>query len=138
MVLRFIRFNVVGALGVGVQLLVVAALVGWCGLHYLIATAVGIEAAILNNFFWHVHWTWAVRNDSAPGGPAAPLDHLFFRCVAFHAGNGLVTMVGSMMLMPVLVGGLHLHYILANVAAICCTGLMNFVIGDRLVFRRAP
>jgi putative flippase GtrA len=124
--LRFMRFNVVGLLGVGVRLLVVAILVNGAGVHYLVATAIAVETSILHNFFWHLRWTWRGRET-----------RVFFRCIAFHAGNGLVSMLGSMVLMPVFVGGLHLHYLVANLAAVGCTGLLSFFLGDRLIFRGA-
>jgi putative flippase GtrA len=133
--LRFIRFNVVSALGIGVRLLVVAILVSGLGLHYLVATAIAIEASILHNFFWHLHWTW--RGSGARGGGRRPAaaDHVFFRCVAFHASNGLVSLLGAMVLMPTLVGGLGIHYLIANIVTVCFTGMLNFFLGDRLVFR---
>ncbi len=120
---RFLRFNVVGAIGVGVRLLAAAVLADGLGLHYLVATALAIEASLLHNFFWHARWTWGES------------DHVFFRCVAFHASNGLVSMLGAMALMPALVGWLGLHYLVANAAAVALTGALNFVLGDRLVFR---
>jgi putative flippase GtrA len=135
MALRFIRFNIVSLLGVGVRLLVAALLVNGAGLHYLVATAIAIEASIVHNFFWHRHWTWENRATRGPGRPAVNHGHVFFTCVAFHASNGLVSMLGSLVLMPMFVGGLHAHYLLANLAAVGCTGLLNFVLGDRLVFR---
>ena len=122
--LRFLRFNLVGAIGLGVRLLVVAVLAGWVGLHYMVATAIAIEVSILHNFFWHRRWTWA-----------SAANHVFFRCVAFHASNGLVSMLGAMVLMPLLVGRLGMHYLLANLVAVCATGLLNFICGDRLIFR---
>jgi putative flippase GtrA len=124
--IRFIRFNVVAVLGIGVRLLIAWALVSGLGLHYLVGTTLAIEASILHNFFWHLHWTWG-----------RSVDHVFFRCVAFHASNGLVTFLGAMVLMPMLVGSLGLHHLVANFIAICFTGLLNFYLGDRLVFRAA-
>ena len=59
------------------------------------------------------------------------------RLVAFHAGNGLVSMAGSLVLMPVFVGWLDLHYIVANLSTIAATGLFNFLLGDRVIFRPA-
>ena len=58
---RWIRFNGVGALGSGLQLALVALLVRAAGVHYLWATAAGIEAAVLHNFCWHECWTWRDR-----------------------------------------------------------------------------
>jgi putative flippase GtrA len=135
--IRFLRFNVVSVLGIGVRLLAAWALVNGLGLHYLVGTTLAIEASILHNFFWHLHWTWGPPVARAGGGGPAPRDHVFFRCVAFHASNGLVSFLGAMVLMPMLVGSLGLHHLVANLIAICFTGLLNFFLGDRLVFRTA-
>jgi putative flippase GtrA len=130
MLTRFVRFNVVGLLGIGVRLAVVAVLVDRAGMHYLVATALAVEVAVLHNFFWHDRWTFADGRDAA-----TPPGRLFLRCLAFHAGNGLVSMLGSLAIMPLLVGGLHLHYLTANLVAIATTGLLNFALSDRAVFR---
>jgi putative flippase GtrA len=127
MVLRFLRFNTVGALGVAVQVATLWFVAGGLGVHYLVATAIAIEVSVLHNFFWHLRWTWP---DAAAGRAT-----VFFRCVAFHAGNGLVSMLGSLALMPLFVGQLGLHYVAANLLAIASTGLINFALGDRLIFR---
>jgi len=128
MVHRLLCFNAVGVMGIGVRLAVLSLLAGPLHVHYLVATAVAIEVSILHNFAWHLRWTWAPR-------AGARTNHVFFRCVAFHAGNGLVSMIGSLALMPLLVGSLGLHYVTANLAAIACTGVSNFVLGDRVIFR---
>ena len=134
---RFLRFNVVSVLGIGVRLLAAWALVNGFGLHYLVGTTLAIEVSILHNFFWHLHWTWGATGAQASGRPPAPRNHIFFRCVAFHASNGLVTFLGAMVLMPFLVGSLGLHHLVANFIAVCFTGLLNFFLGDRFVFRPA-
>ena len=134
---RFLRFNVVSVLGIGVRLLAAWALVNGMGLHYLVGTTLAIEVSILHNFFWHLHWTWGPAESERGGRDAAPRNHVFVRCVAFHASNGLVTFLGAMVLMPFLVGSLGLHHLVANFIAICFTGLLNFFLGDRLVFRPA-
>jgi putative flippase GtrA len=127
---RFLRFNVVGALGIAVQMAAAALLVGVLGLHYLVGSALAIELSVLHNFAWHERWTWADRL----AGAGAPARGVFFRCLAFHAGNGCVSLLGSLAVLPFFVGVLGLHYLVGNLAAIACTGLLNFVVGDRLVF----
>jgi putative flippase GtrA len=129
-VLRFLRFNAVGALGIAVQVATLWLLAGPLRVHYLVATAIAIEVSVLHNFFWHLKWTWA------PQDAAGPQNHVLFRCLAFHAGNGLVSMLGSLALMPLFVGQLGMHYVVGNLAAIGCTGLVNFLLGDRVVFAR--
>jgi putative flippase GtrA len=129
MFVRFLRFNVVGGIGILVQLAAVTLLVGVLGVHYLVATAIAVEMAVLHNFAWHERWTWRERVSSRPAVGSA-----FFRCVAFHAGNGLVSLLGSLALLPLLVGVLGLHYLVANLAAIAATGVLNFLVSDRIVF----
>jgi len=129
MLLRFVRFNLVGAIGILVQLAVVTLLVGVFGLHYLAGTALAIETAVLHNYAWHERWTWRARTRAR-----AASSSVFFRCLAFHAGNGAVSLLGSLALLPLFVGVLHLHYLVANLGTIAATGLLNFVIGDRIVF----
>lgn len=94
-------------------------------------TALAIEAAVVHNFFWHRNWTWAVAGRARREPARGPI---LFQCAAFHAGNGLTSMVGTMAILPVLVGALHVHYLAANLVTICATGVFNFLLGDRLIF----
>jgi dolichol-phosphate mannosyltransferase len=61
---RFLRFNLVSAGGLVVNLGVLTTLVDWVGMHYLIANLVGIAAALAWNFLINVRWTW--RSTAAP------------------------------------------------------------------------
>ena len=54
---RWLRFNAIGIAGAAVQLTALK-LLSVVGVHYLIATALAVEAAVLHNFFWHCRWTW--------------------------------------------------------------------------------
>jgi putative flippase GtrA len=60
---RWLKFNAVGAIGVAVQLGMLAILVR-LGVHYLIATALAVETAVLQNYYWHARWTWRGREGS--------------------------------------------------------------------------
>jgi putative flippase GtrA len=60
MLRSWVRFNAVGIIGLVVQLLVLAVLLRF-GLHYLAATTMAVEAAVLHNFLWHERWTWSER-----------------------------------------------------------------------------
>jgi len=122
--IRFIRFNVVGAMGIGVQLIVVGALVHGLGVDPALATAAGIAAAVVHNFGWHVRWTWRDRM-----GPGVSVPAAFAR---FVGANGVVSLVGSMLLMPVLTGA-GLPAIPANLVTIATCGVLNFV-GGRACF----
>jgi putative flippase GtrA len=125
----WMKFNAVGLLGIGVQLVVLTALKSGAGFNYLAATVIAVEAAVLHNFFWHEHWTWIERTRSASGG-------LPDRLARFHVTNGLISIAGNLTLMWVLVSRLHLHYFLANIMAIATCSILNFLASDRLVFRK--
>jgi putative flippase GtrA len=50
---RWLKINFVGGLGIGVQLEALWLLVHWAQMHYMVATALAVEAAVLHNFAWH-------------------------------------------------------------------------------------
>ncbi len=112
---RGLRFYAVGAAGIVVQLAALALLRGVCRLPILPATALAIEAAILHNFFWHQRWTWADRRGSL---------------LRFHLASGLVSLLAGVPLTALL----PLHYLAANAASIAICSLLNFLLGNLVVF----
>jgi len=124
---RGIVFNVVGALGAGVQLACLWVLWRAAGLHYLPATALATEAAVLHNFAWHQRWTWKDR-------PASRAES-WRRLARFNLSNGVVSLCGNLIVMAVLVGGLQVPVLAANLVAIVLCSLLNLVISDVWVFR---
>lgn len=127
---RWVRFNGVGALGIAVQLATLAWLVRGTPLHYLWATVIAVEAAVLHNFWWHERWTWRDR-------PARTPERLLRRLVRFHLLNGSISLVGNIGVMRVLTGSVHLDPIASNIVAIIVCSLANFGASEWLVFRRA-
>ena len=126
---RWLKFNAVGAIGIAVQLAVLAFLNKALGMSYLAATGCAVEAAVLHNFLWHERFTW---KDRSGGGPRAAA----VRLVRFHAGNGLISILGNLLLMRFLVGMLHWRVLIANAVTIAACSLLNFAAGEWFVFRR--
>jgi len=124
----WLRFNAVGLVGVVVQLLILGLLRSGLGWTVRIATIVAVECTVLHNFVWHELWTWAHRKLDVGGIPG--------RLLRFNVSNGLISIVGNLVLMEVLAVRLHLHYMLANVVAIISCSLLNYFVSDRLVFRK--
>ncbi len=125
--LRWMKFNAVGGIGIGVQLVALAVFRSWMKLDYLLATAMAVEITVIHNFFWHERFTWRDR-------PARrPLQSLV-RLAKFNGSNGVVSLVGNLVLMRVLVGELGLNYVASNLIAIVLCSLVNFLLGDRSVF----
>jgi putative flippase GtrA len=126
---RWLKFNLVGAVGIGVQLAALAALRGW-GVNYLVATALAVETAVVHNFLWHERFTWADRVTISFAESA-------WRLLRFNLTTGIVSIGGNLLLMRLFVGQLHIHYIVANLLTIATCGLANFLVSDRVVFRPA-
>jgi putative flippase GtrA len=129
--IRWLKFNFVGALGIAVQMGAFALLVSGLRLHYLIATPLAVEAAVLHNFVWHERFTWKDRTREV----GRPRD-VAMRLLRFHAGNGAVSILGNMALMRVLVGVLHLNPYLGNGISIAICSLLNFAASEWFVFRK--
>lgn len=121
---RWMKFNLVGATGVAVQMFTLFLLAKVAGMHYLAATALAVEASVINNFIWHRKWTWADR---------APDDTLQL-LVRFHLTSGVLSMGGNLLLMWLLAGAAGLNPILANLITITICSLANFTLSDRIVF----
>jgi len=125
----WLKFNIVGIIGIGAQLLVLSVLKTGFGFDYLAATFIAVEAAVLHNFAWHERWTWVERTRLRSAGVVG-------RLLRFHLANGLISIAGNLLLMWFFVSKLHLHYFLANVVAIGTCSILNFFASDRLVFRK--
>jgi putative flippase GtrA len=126
---HWLRFNLVGALGMAVQFTVLTGLAALPGMPYLLATALAVECAVLHNFFWHARWTWADR-------PSAGWRETFGRLVSFHVSNGLVSLVGNVFLMKVFHGAFHLPLVPSNAIAIVVCSLVNFGLAEWVVFQK--
>lgn len=125
---RWCKFNLVGALGMALQLALLAVFNRWWGGRYLAATAAAIELTLLHNFGWHTAWTW--RDRRTPTLLAA-------RLLRFHLANGLVSLVGNLILVRLLVQEARLPVLVANSIAILVCSVVNFLLGDDWVFARA-
>ena len=121
------RFNAVGILGVGVQLAALA--VFRSGLRWAIplSTAAAVECAVIHNFVWHERWTWAYRRLDFRGMP--------LRFLRFNLSNGLISILGNLLLMQLLAVRLHWNYMISNLMAIGACSLLNFFVSDKLIFK---
>ena len=126
---RWLKFNFVGAVGIVVNMGSFAILYGLLGLNKLIAAALAVEIAVLHNFVWHEKFTWKEQ----PRGTSLDVGT---RLLRFHAGNGLVSLVGNVALVKLLSDGLHVNPYAANGLAIAACALANFAVSEWFVFRR--
>ena len=123
--IRWSKFNLVGAMGMAVQLCVLAFLTRWAAGHYLVASAAAVELTLLHNFAWHMSYTWRDRRDRSTR---------LAQLTRFHLSNGLVSMLGNLAIMRILVDGAHMLVLAANMIAILCCSIVNFSLGDLWAF----
>jgi len=123
--IRWAKFNLVGAIGMGVQLTSLTLFNRWMSGHYLYASAAAIELTLLHNFIWHMHYTWRDRRDKSSWQQ---------QLVRFHLSNGLVSMLGNLILMRLLVHQAHLPLLASNVIAIACCSIATFCLSNTWAF----
>ncbi len=126
---RWWAFCFVGAMGVAVQLAVLDVLINRAGLHYLLATALAVEAAVLHNFAWHERWTWCDRAQQDRRGWRK-------RLARFQLSTGAFSICGNAACMWVLAEVLGAPPLPSNVAAIAASSILNFLANECWVFER--
>jgi dolichol-phosphate mannosyltransferase len=124
---RWVVFNLVGGLGIVLQLAMLHAFTAGLGLNYLLATGLAVEVAVLHNFFWHEGGTWRDRARVDKAGR-------WIRLLRFQISNGAISVCGNVILMQLLAGTRGMNYTLANLVSITVCSILNFLAGDRFVF----
>lgn len=122
---RWCKFNVVGAMGMVLQLVALAVFDRLAAGSYLYATAAAIELTLLHNFVWHMHYTWRDRRDGSG---------VLMQLIRFHLSNGSVSMLGNLMLMRILVRDARMPLLVSNGIAVLCCSVINFCLGNNWVF----
>jgi putative flippase GtrA len=123
--IRWSKFNLVGAMGMAVQLAALALINHCVPGHYLLASAAAVEITLLHNFVWHLRYTWRDRRDDS-----SRLTQL----IRFHLSNGMVSLLGNLALMRILVQESHIPVLASNCIAILCCSMVNFCLGDHWAF----
>ena len=125
---RWLKFNLVGGIGIVVQFGMLFLLKTFLHLNYLAATALAVEVAVVHNFVWHECYTWADRGVPTRRNSTR-------RLLQFNLTTGCVSIGGNLAMMRVLVGIGHLDYLVANGVAIGLCSLANFLVSEEWVFQ---
>ncbi len=123
--IHWLKFNVVGGIGIGVQLIVLALLKSGLHVDYLLATALAVEAAVIHNFVWHKRFTWVERDSK----------NVVVRFLKFNLTTGAFSILGNILLMALFVDLVRMNYVVANLATIAVCSICNFAVSDRFVFQ---
>jgi putative flippase GtrA len=122
---RFLRFNLVGAGGIAVQLGMIWLLAHRLGMPPGLSTAVGVGTAVLHNYLWHRAWTWRDRPRTTSGA---------IEFLMFAGANGLVSLVGNVIVVTALTSITRIGAAPASLVGIAICGVVNYWLADRAVF----
>jgi putative flippase GtrA len=117
------KFNGVGILGAGVQLLLIQLLHA-AALPVSLATVVAVEITLIHNFYWHWHWTW----------PCSGINSWRRSFLRFQLSNGLISLLGNLIVTTLLVNKLGYSLGIANSLAILGCAGGNFLLAQYWVF----
>jgi len=124
---RFLKFGIVGASGVVVNMGGLYLLKEFAGIPYFVASLIAIELSILSNFTINLLWTWKDR--SGEGSLAAKI-------VRYHVGAGATAVLGNYVILIALTELVGMHYMISNLIGIAVGTLANYVINDLWTFRK--
>ena len=121
--LQLLRFGVIGGSGYAVNLCTFVTCVHVLDLDYRLAAAIAFLVAVANNFYWNRRWTFTSR-------------HLPYRSQAtrFFVVSVVAFLLSFAIL--VLITGLHVPAVLAQVAAIVLVTPLSFAGNKLWTFQR--
>jgi dolichol-phosphate mannosyltransferase len=125
---RFIKFCLVGASGILVNMGLLWLLTEVAGLFYLVSAAIAIETSITSNFVWNDIWTFRERRTG--GKRAALVRWLKFNAVS---AGGIGINLALLWLLTEIAG---IHYLISNLCGIIAAALWNFAANVSWTWRR--
>jgi putative flippase GtrA len=126
---RWVKFHMVGLAGMCVHLTTLSLFSKGFGMEPAVATALAVEMAVLHNFTWHERYTWKDRC-------AVNWTDVAGRLIRFNLTTGMISLLGTTAIVKYLVSAHHLPVIIANVIAIPCCSMLNFLASDLIVFKK--
>ena len=127
---RFLVFTLVGVSGIVVNSAMLLYVREILEVPLRLASLVGIQTAIFNNFIWNRKFTWTDRSMS--GVKATGMGLIRFTMVSWIAG------AMNWVLLMILTHWGGLHYFIANLLAILAASILNFFLNDLWTFKSSP
>lgn len=121
----FLKFCVVGLIGVFVNMVILTILTEFFNIYYLISSIIAIETSIITNFLLNNFWTWKKRSKK----------HSFlsrmlkYNLVAF---GGLILNWSALFLFTEKIG---IFYVVSNLIGILIATLWNFILNNVWTFK---
>ena len=124
---RLIKFGIVGASGVVVNVGGLYLFTEYARIPYFVASVIAIELSILSNFTINLLWTW--RDRSREGT-------LWSKIVRYHIGAGATAFLGNYLILIALTEFFGMHYMISNLIGIAVGTFSNYLINDLWTFKK--
>lgn len=124
---RLIKFGIVGATGVAVNVGCLYLLTEFARLPYFVASVIAIELSILSNFTINLLWTWRDRADEGTA---------WTKIVRYHIGAGATAFLGNYLILIALTELFGIHYMVSNLIGIAVGTFSNYLINDLWTFKK--
>ncbi|MCX6135417.1 MAG: GtrA family protein [Ignavibacteriales bacterium] len=124
---RLIKFGVVGASGVLVNVGCLYLLTEFARIPYFIASLIAIELSIISNFTINILWTWRDRSEKGT---------LSTKLVRYHIGAGATAFLGNYLILVALTEFFGMHYMISNLIGIAVGTFSNYLINDLWTFKK--
>ena len=125
--LRFARFGAVGASGLVVNTVLLAALTDVVGLFYVVSAVIATQGSTLWNFCLTELWVFSDRDHKRGLGTRMAL--------FFLMNNAALAVRGPLLVL--LTSGLGIHYVLSNVISLLGLTLVRFALADTWIWAKA-
>lgn len=97
--------------------------------RYVVAPTISFELALINNFIISYFWTWAGRVGRSPA-------EFLYRFALYNQSAALVFLL-KLILLNAIAFFVDIDVVILNLLALIVTGLINFFLQDRFVFRQS-
>jgi dolichol-phosphate mannosyltransferase len=126
-VTRFGRFGVVGATGLVVNTLVLAALAGPLGINYILAVVLATQGSTLWNFLLAEAWVFPDRQHRRS----------WIKRITMFALMNDAALVLRIPIVLALTSGLGAHYLVSNLISLVALTVIRFAVADTVIWGKA-
>jgi len=123
---NFLRFLLVGASGLGVNLLAMAAFTELAAIHYIISAAIATQVSTLWNFGLTETWVFGRHNAKR---------NFLTRLVSFLVMNNAMLLLRAPM-MALLVDQWGIHYLPANLFSLFAMTALRYLLADKWIWNK--
>ena len=120
---RFLKFGTVGLFNTLITLGSYTLFVS-IGMNYLLANVLGYGLGVLNSYYWNKKWVFQIKEGRA---------NVFLKFVAVN----LLTLAFNTSILYLLVNRVGLHPVVANVLAVGCGLVLNYILNYKWTFNKA-